>query len=191
MPPNNQSQENDKTTTVNLRGIKTISVTVDGHENSESIDLNANETQTRYFICQKHCNNGAKFKITCNIPEVQQVNNVLPLVSTNTPSPVEEAAADSYILTSYNRRILNTVDVYNGISIDECRYKCFVDETCQHFNYEEGTCTIGYGLYEQTSHLGNNLISSDKYKLSYLDSGVLERVNRYFKRFCCFECLIV
>ena len=77
---------------------------------------------------------------------------------------------------------MNTVDVYNGISIDECRYKCFVDETCQHFNYEEGTCTIGYGLYEQTSHLGNNLISSDKYKLSYLDSGVLERVNRYFKR---------
>ncbi len=182
---------------------------------SETIDLNANVTQTRYFICQKHCNNGAKFKITCNIPQSEETPEIQanegtpvmpepeePEVQANEGTPVmpepeesnyvltshhslvEKESADSYILTSRYRRILNTINVFNGISIDECRYKCFTDANCQHFNYEEneGVCTVGYGLYEQTKHLGDALLITDRYRLTYLKTDVLERVNRYYKR---------
>ena len=73
---------------------------------------------------------------------------------------------------------------YDKISIDECKYKCDLDVTCTAFDYEENTgeCILGEGQYVKTSDMGSVLKSSDRYKMNFDEAGIIEKVNRYYKR---------
>ena len=69
----------------------------------------------------------------------------------------------------------------SGISIDECRYKCYTKQ-CKAFGYNEtsGSCVIGSGQYKSDEYI--SIIKTDGYNTTFLESYILEDVTRYYKR---------